>query len=271
MSLLRRRLMQAAVKDDGYCHYFSDQTSYIRLVQSPEGIESITTEDGTPIYVGTSAIDYDFGSTGLHKVKITFKTGYIYRLYNTFSSCSELIKIPKDLFAGVRTPTMDSVFARTSIEEIPEGLLESNDTLSSVYGLFSDCSKLKKIPKDLFKNNAELSNIGFSFARCTSLTNIPDDLLAYSPKIKYSNQTFRKCTSLQNIPKGLFDNNKLIESFSYAFAECSALKGSTPKTGTLELWNRQGQAGYPASISGDYCFKDCTGLDNYSSIPSGWR
>jgi hypothetical protein len=77
---------------------------------------------------------------------------------------------------------------------------------------------------------------------------------------------------LTGIPNLLFDSNKDIIQFGNAFRGCTSLQGSSPSgSDGLKLWERAGQPGYPAGINGEQCFRNCTGLDDYDTIPSNWK
>jgi hypothetical protein len=94
---------------------------------------------------------------------------------------------------------------------------------------------IEEIPAGLFVNNPALVSVDSIFSRCTALTSIPDGLFTKAKNPKISN-------------------------FRNAFSDCTGLTGAAP-----DLWNR-----YP-SADGRYCFRNCTGLSNYASIPSNWK
>lgn len=85
---------------------------------------------------------------------------------------------------------------------------------------------------------------------------------------------FSNCPELTSIPDKLFANNTAVTNFSACFANCSRLTGSCPKDNDgTPIYNRSGEGKEGCAIvtSYNYCFENCTGLSDYSSIPSGWK
>ena len=123
-------------------------------------------------------------------------------------------------------------------------LIEVGDTATSLYRLFYSCKDLIEVAENLLNNVTGVLNV---------------------------KSLFGKCTSLKSIPNYLFANNIKIADFSYCFDGCTSLTGTTPNGGSLELWKREGNSGYPNSIDGSFCFRNCTGLSNYNLIPSEWK
>ena len=111
---------------------------------------------------------------------------------------------------------------------------------------------------------------------CSNLQSIPDELFDYNIKVTKFNSTFNSCSNLQTIPVGLFDKCTKVTNFDFTYDNCGALTGETPYTLNdgvkIHLYER---ANYPeyftAPTSNSYCFRFCSKLTDYSTIPSGWK
>lgn len=225
---------------------------------------------------------------------------------STFGGCSGLMgSIPEDLFKSCsNTNNINSVFAGCSglTGSIPENLFINNSKVAQLSSIFSGCTSLTgSIPEDLFKscsNVVRASHIFYScsgltgsipenlfancplitefnatFSSCVRLTGeIPSGLFASCPEVNRFNGVFNGCTGLTSIGNNLFDNNKKMTVITTTFFGCVNLTGNTP-TGLdgIELWDRAGQPGYPASVQGNRCFEGCTKLTNYAAIPRAWK
>lgn len=114
----------------------------------------------------------------------------------------------------------------------------------------------------------------YTFERCFALNGpIPNGFFKNNVNVTTFAGVFYNCSGLTGaIPNDLFDGTYNVSAFTSAFQNCSGLTGTTP-TGTdnLELWERAGQPGYPTTITGTTCYRNCTNLTNYSSIPTTWR
>ena len=112
---------------------------------------------------------------------------------------------------------------------------------------YADLNQLVLISENLFSNNTAVTNFEYTFQGCDGLT---------------------------NIPANLFSNNTAVTNFDYTFASCAGLTGTVPvnNDGT-PIYNRStpGKEGYAIVTSYVNCFGNCTGLTDYSSIPSGWK
>lgn len=191
-----------------------------------------------------------------------------------FSNCSNLTSIPDDeygIFSNVTNFYLTFYYC-TSLTSIPENLFQYSFKAEQIHNTFNHCTGLTNIPERLFANCSNVTIFDSAFIYCTSITSIPENLLINNYNVTHFTSMFSYCTSLTSIPENLFDSNKKVKDFSSTFQDCSGLTGNTP-TGTdgLELWKRAGKPGYPSSINGTACFRFCSKLSNYSSIPSGWN
>lgn len=215
---------------------------------------------------------------------------------NTFSYCTGLISLPENLFKNnININNMNATFNNcTSLITIPENLFENNAMILKFGNTFQNCSSLVNIPEKLFYNCINAEEFYVVFASCVNLTNIPEKLFSknskatviatifygcknltnipeklFSENLNVTNFTniFYNCTNLTSIPEKLFDNNTKAEIFEKAFCNCIGLRGTTPKTDGIELWERPQYPQYPRQIKLKSCFFNCKGLDNYDEMP----
>ena len=123
-----------------------------------------------------------------------------------------------------------------------------------------------------FKDDA--TTLASVFSGCRGLTSIPDNLFRNNTEVTYFNYTFSSCYGLTSIPSNLFANNTKVISFVSTFSNCDGLTGNVPvdNDGT-PIYNRSGDGkpGYAIVITYNDCFQGCTGLTDYSSIPTAWK
>ncbi|MFQ6704210.1 MAG: hypothetical protein ACLRFP_03995 [Alphaproteobacteria bacterium] len=193
------------------------------------------------------------GSLG--KIFPTLADGSQPSFYQTFSYASNVTRLPKKLFSGITGKPISSMFYQTfynmyNLTEIPENLfggLDGAPGSSMFYQTFYNCSSVKSLPNKLFGN----------------LYGTPAMYMFYG--------TFYNCTGLTGeIPLGFFgdfENNIKSYMFGYAFYNCNGLTGPSARMpdGTY-IYNyfTKGTGYYPTSKM----YYNCTGLSDYSSIPS---
>lgn len=252
MSSFRRRLMMQGEKpkfETGPCIYTTTSANQlVRLIYMQEYAKKITLEDGTDVPItGTGGLNYTFADIGEHKVTIEFKED-VTDLSYCFNSCPILTSIPEDLFAN-------------------------NTDITSFNHCFDACYRLTSIPETLFANNTAVTNFEGCFGNCAGLTSIPANLFASNTAVTSFNQCFYYCYGLTSIPENIFANNTAVTDFSYCFYGCSSLTGKCPidNDGT-PIYNRSsGKSGYTIVTSHTRCFRNCTKIADFASIPSGWR
>ena len=193
------------------------------------------------------------GSLG--KIFPTLADGSQPSFYQTFSYASNVTRLPKKLFSGITGKPISYMFYQTfynmsSLTEIPENLfggLDGTPGSSMFYQTFYNCSSVKSLPNKLFGN----------------LYGTPAMYMFYG--------TFENCTGLTGeIPLGFFgdyENNIKTYMFGRTFYNCSNLTGASARMpdGTY-IYNyfTKGTGYYPTSKM----YYNCTGLSDYSSIPS---
>lgn len=177
-------------------------------------------------------------------IKYLVKTPDLTRL---FDNCSDLIGIPEDLFKYVDVENFDYVF--------------------------SGCSKLMSIPNNLFKYNTNARSFDSTFAQCTNIANVPIGLFDYTTNAVFFKWTFASCTSLISLPTYLFSKCKNVTWFYYTFYNCSSIISPCPlDNDDTPIYNRNnGKPGYTVLTDNTACFKNCTNMQDYSSIPSTWK
>ena len=226
-------------------------------------------------------------------------TGFDY----TFQNCTSLQTIPSGLFSNNTNVTnFYYTFQNcTSLQTIPNGLFDKNTQVTGFYYTFQNCTSLQTIPNGLFDKNTQVTGFYYTFQNCTSLQTIPSGLFDTCTQVTLFNSTFSNCTSLQTIPNGLFDTcvvlsncistfsgctelteiplylfkyNKKIIFFNYAFKNCINLTSNCPiDNDETPIYNRSenGKEGYEIVENAISCFENCTKMQDYSSIPSGWK
>lgn len=121
--------------------------------------------------------------------------------------------------------------------ELPPELFKNCTKLQVTDGMFVACGLLKGgLPNEMFRTNRALTNVSNMFWACGGL----DGELG--------------ATLFTNT------NNPNITTFYQTFSGCSKLTGTAPA-----LWTM-----FPKATMG-MCFKGCTKLSNYASIPDQWK
>jgi len=165
----------------------------------------------------------------------------------------------------------------------------------SITGQYSGFSALSSATKLIAVN--QWGNVGFysltsAFRNCSNLISLPDGNITGVNNVNDANCCFYGCTSLTSIPSGLFNNCINVAYFNECFVYChklilpsiifnlSALQNKQPNmaecffsdstanspTGTIQpIWD------YITITSNNLCFGNCTGIANYSSIPTLWK
>jgi len=209
---------------------------------------------------------------------------------------NQLAAIPAALFAhNTLLTSMSNMFQQNQLAAIPASLFAQNNLLTGMALMFQ-MNQITQIPGTLFANNTQLISLDRMFANnpvtaipanlfqmqtaiqtsfrnfeAAQITSIPPNLYATCTALT-SVTDFYRCSLLESIPNLLFDSNKNITAIYGCFNGCVAVEGETPKgSDSLELWERAGQPGYPASIIGNSCFTGCIKLDNYDLIPWPWK
>ena len=233
-------------------NYGTNQSQTIRLAgQATEYYSSY--DPATISFPSKGVISEIIGSLG--KIFPTLADGSQPSFYQTFYYASNITRLPKKLFSGITGKPISSMFYQTfynlyNLTEIPENLfggLDGAPASSMFYQTFFNCSSVKSLPNKLFGN------------------------LHGTPAISMFYGTFENCTGLTGeIPLGFFgdyENNIKTSMFGRTFYNCSGLTGPSARMpdGTyIYDYFTKGTGYYPMSKM----YSNCTGLSDYSSMPS---
>ena len=236
-----------------YSHpYAENKPQTIRLAgQATEYYSSY--EPATISFSSKASISEIIGSLG--QIFPTLADGSQPSFHQTFAYANNVTRLPKKLFSGITGKPISSMFYQTfynlyNLTEIPENLfggLDGAPGSSMFYQTFFNCSSVKSLPNKLFGN------------------------LHGTPAISMFYGTFENCTGLTGeIPLGFFgdyENNIKTSMFGRTFYNCSGLTGPSARMpdGTY-IYNyfTKGTGYYPMSKM----YSNCTGLSDYSSMPS---
>ncbi len=198
-----------------------------------------------------------------------------------FFGCTGLTSIPEDLFAGCTAAQRFymTFYGCTGLTAIPDGLFTHCPDVTTFAASFRGCSALTTVPEDLFAHNPNVTSFANAFYLCTGLESVPESLFSSCPEVGDFSWVFSYCTSLTDIPAGIFSGNTKVTDFSYAFYGCSGLACESPydsvasggQTVRVHLYERTAALGYTVPDTFGSCFRDCTSLTDYSSIPSDWK
>lgn len=123
-----------------------------------------------------------------------------------FSECTDLVKIPADLFINnPQAQNFSGCFSLcTSLTTIPAKLFANNPKATLFRCCFEECRALTSIPAELFANNQEVTHFAFCFMGCHGLTSIPAKLFANNPKATMFRCCFADCQNIMFVPDDLF-------------------------------------------------------------------
>lgn len=203
-----------------------------------------------------------------------------------FRNCYNLQgPIPEKLFDRCYEVTdLSQIFMRcVNLKERESILDETGNAIPK--GLFSKCGELKNLshafymgdipsgingPKltgqldpQMFMTNTKLENLDHMFYACGGLRGeLSSTLFAFNGKLVNVKGLFRGCGGIESISPQLFSdvNNPDITGFDYTFSGCSKMTGMAPT-----IWQQF------TSATRTSCFSGCTQLDNWDSIPDGWK
>lgn len=184
----------------------------------------------------------------------------------------------KIIFKNVSESTNAVFQGCTSLTSIPADLFDCWTILKNANNTFMGCSGLTSIPGNLFSKCKNINSAAGTFSGCTGLTSIPDNLFSASGNnLTNVSNCFYGCTQLTALPEGLFNDNAAINLFNYCFYNCNKLTGNAPyrqMATKVYYWNRgtyKTEFPFEGQLTGTRCFYGCTGLTQYSTIPTGWK
>lgn len=252
--------------------------------------ESLKSIEG-PIFAETSSVSsiarMFYGCTSLEELPaglFSSLAGAKTKFTSVFEGCSSLKTLPAGLFADntIATPFVAAFRGCTSLETIPGDLLGNNEKVTDVRNMFADCSSLKSIPAELFAGTPAITSFDATFSGCSSVESLPETLFAAigtkTSSISFS-ECFSNCSSLKSLPAALFDTVTRINYIEMCFSGCASLTGESPYTMVdgvkVHLYERERGEIFPnapiSSSAHEDCFAGCTGLTDYSAMPSTWK
>jgi hypothetical protein len=190
--------------------------------------------------VGLRTLDFN-GCTNITSIPASGTMEVGYRGLNNIISFAGFMRgtgitsIPADIFDfSTSATTFSDIFSFTSITAIPTGLFDSSTNANTFASAFNSCTLLNSYPINLFNTSPNVTNFSSAFRNCLALTFA---------------QQFTANTSVTS-----FDNVYNMSTTS------NALDGNAPT-----LWLRN------PTPSGTAAFRNCTGLDNFASIPLNFK
>ena len=224
---------------------------------------------------------HTYASAGTYTISITgFCPGFI---VNNTTAIKSLIK--SIVAWGTVGFRQINFYGCTSITALPTDYIGLQDV--EVFSSFMRSTGLTSIPAGIFQYSLNAQNFSDAFS-FTNITSIPSGLFTYNTNAGVFSSTFNSCLQLASYPSNLFDTCINAVNFSSTFRLCKLLtfplqftyntqvstfsnvyymsSTSNSMSGTApELWNRSPQP------LGTGAFHNCTGLSNYSSIPSYFK
>jgi hypothetical protein len=190
--------------------------------------------------VGLRTLDFN-GCTNITSIPASGTMEVGYRGLNNIISFAGFMRgtgitsIPADIFDfSPSATTFSDIFSFTSVTAIPTGLFDNSTNANSFASAFNSCTLLNTYSANLFSNSPNVINFSSTFRNCLALTFA---------------QQFTANTSVT-----IFDNVYNMSTTS------NALDGNAPT-----LWSRS------PTPSGTDAFNNCTGLDNFASIPLNFK
>ena len=198
-----------------------------------------------------------------------------------FDGCTALETIAADAFSKLAASSTTFMYAFqdcTSLQEVPDGLLKNNSTISTYTGMFRYCTGLRRLGSESL-NCTAATTLSSVFDGCTSLEEIGDKPFVNPVKLTSLSGVFKGCSALKSVPADIFDDCKLLKTVTNLFNGCTSLSGESPYTVVngqkYHLYERTtetaGVTGLTAITSSKSCFLGCTQLSDYAQIPDAWK
>jgi hypothetical protein len=182
--------------------------------------------------VGFKQINF-YGCSALTSIPGGYKGLANIENFSNFMHSTGVTTIPSDIFTySTIASVFSDIFSFTNVTSIPSGLFDSNLQAQTFNSAFNNCLLLVSYPSNLFDLNVNVVNFASTFKNCRKLT--------YPLQFGFNTQV----TTYNNV--------------YYMSTTTNALTGNAPT-----LW-------LSTTAYGVGAFHNCTGLTNYSSIPSNW-
>lgn len=178
-------------------------------------------------------------------------------LYSVFESAVFMKPLKGGIFKGMaKANTLNNVFYRTNVTELPENLFEgmgANATSISLSSAFFGCEELASVPAGLFDPiKTKVTNISNCFKNCAGLKSIPEGFGNSLTALTNASNAFYGCEALESLPSEMFKGAAAkLSNLSSMFSGCTSLK-SVP----------DGLFGFIAARNANFlnCFSACTSL-----------
>lgn len=199
-----------------------------------------------------------------------------------FDGCTSLETIAVDAFSGLAASSTTFMYAFqdcTSLQEVPDGLLKNNSTISTYTSMFRGCTGLRRLGSESLNCTSVTTALTSMFDGCTSLEEIGDKPFVNPVKLTSLSGVFKNCSALKSVPADIFDDCKLLKTVTNLFSGCTSLSGESPYTVVngqkYHLYERTAETaaatGLTAITNSKSCFLGCTQLSDYAQIPDAWK
>ena len=249
--------------------------NFIITLENPSSI-NIDWGDGTnDTYTTAGDLSHTYALSGNHIISITGRLNTVGNIRFDNTTTRSRLKATGVPPGGLNLGGMTEMAFRNTFSGCTGLTLIANDfgryntgiTSNAYNSTFLNCTGLTSIPRDFGRYNTLITTNAYSytFQGCTGLTSIPSDFGRYNTRMTSWAYlyTFQNCTGLTSIPNdfGRYNTAITTNAYWYTFYDCTNLDGNAPALWTL----------YPNVSNGTDCFYNCTFLDNYTSIPTGWK
>ncbi len=186
-----------------------------------------------------------FGGTKIKRVPADLFAGNpgITTFNACFSGCSELEEIPADLFSNAgayeKNTSFRYLFKDTAIREVPAGLFDGYQNVTTFECAFSGCRNLAVIPAGLFATNTSVTNVTNLFTDCESLTAIPEGVFSGLSKVTSFSGMFKGCSGIQTVGDNILSGCDAAVNISSMFQGCTSLTdvGANAFSGAAKIGN----------------------------------
>lgn len=149
--------------------------------------------------------------------------GYFRGYVQAFRNCARLTTLATDVENALFLSGY-YIFANTGITEIPFGLFDNSEDISTFEGAFMDCKAIKIIPPQLFSfQRSSCKSFAQTFSGCTSLETISNAVFNSNRTFTTAYRCFYNCSSLRAVPDILFNIAYSCLTFEDCFRGCTSL------------------------------------------------
>jgi hypothetical protein len=188
--------------------------------------------------------------------------------YATFDNCDLITSVPVGLF-NKHTNNMNFAwtFAKCyALSDVPESVFNTHRKNLTFDHVFFRCYALSSLSSSMFTNNPLVTTFANAFSECRALSSIPPGLFNGNPAVTTFANAFYGCTNLTSFPSDLFAKNTNVTSYASTFQGCMRLTGASPTNSAgQKLWE------LTPPPTGTACFRNCTNLTDYATIPAEWK